>query len=159
MLIIRYLYQQKVVTAITSPISKICQYLSALLCVDTYLYVFNDGSMIAQEVVIKAQRLLNSWNEVLKYTRGELKLSKCHWTLQYYLWQNGTYAHTSSTVSTINIRSESFSTTTDHIPSGKIRIIIGVQIMPSNDSVDIVPFYQDKIKYCILRLKGTNLNP
>ena len=47
------------------------------MCVDdTDLYVFNDGSMSAQEVVIKAQKLLNAWHEALKYTEGDLKLFK-----------------------------------------------------------------------------------
>ena len=36
---------------------------------------------------------------------------------------------------------------------------MGVPITPSNDSVAIVLFYQDKIKYYVTRLKGTNLNP
>ena len=68
-LLIRYLHQQKVVTSITSPISKILQYLADLLHVDdTDLYVFNDGSMRAQKGVIKSQRLLNVWHEALKHT-------------------------------------------------------------------------------------------
>ena len=75
----QYLHQQKVVTSITSPISKIYQYLAALMHVDdTYLYVFNDGSMSAQEVVIKSKKLLNAWHEDLKHTGGDLKLSKCY---------------------------------------------------------------------------------
>ena len=59
--LIRYLHQQKVVTAITSPISKLCQYLAALLYVDdTDLYVFNNGVNSTQEIILKAQRLLNA---------------------------------------------------------------------------------------------------
>ena len=45
---------------------------------DTDHYVFNDGSMSALEVVIKAQLLLNFWYEALKFTGGDLKLSKCY---------------------------------------------------------------------------------
>ena len=63
------LRQQKVVTSITSPISKISQLLAALMHVDdTDLYVFDDGSMRELEVVIKSQRLLNAWHEALKLT-------------------------------------------------------------------------------------------
>ena len=77
--LIWYLRQQKVATAITLPISKIHQFLASLMHVDdTDLYVFNDGSMSSLEVVIKAQRLLNAWHEALKFTGGELKLSKCY---------------------------------------------------------------------------------
>ena len=44
--LIRYLYQQKVVTAVISPISKMSQFLAALLYVDdTDLYVFNNNQM------------------------------------------------------------------------------------------------------------------
>ena len=59
--LIRHLYQQKVVTSITTPISKSCQLLSALLCVDDKdLYVFNSGSDNTENIVAKAQRLLQS---------------------------------------------------------------------------------------------------
>ena len=68
---------------------KISQLLSALIHVDdTDLYVFNHGSMRALEVVIKAQRLLKAWHEALKFTGGDLKLSKCYWTLQKCPWHN-----------------------------------------------------------------------
>ena len=40
-----------------------------------------------------------------------------------------------------------------------MRMLVDIPIIPSNDSVAIVSFYQDKIKEHILRLKGTNLNP
>ena len=115
--------------------------------------------MGAQEFVIKDQRLFNAWNERLKCTGGDLTLSKCYWTFKDYLWQNGTRACTSSIVITIIASSESSSTTIDHIPSGKMRTLVEVPIMPYNDSVAIVSFYQDNIKYYILRLKGANLNP
>lgn len=38
-------------------------------------------------------------------------------------------------------------------------ILVRVPIVPSNDSPAIVYFYQDKIKYYVTRLKGSNLNP
>ena len=65
--LIRYLYQKKVVTTITSTMSKLCQLIAALLCVDSAdLCVFNSGSDNTTEVVVKAQRLLNSWHDALK---------------------------------------------------------------------------------------------
>ena len=61
MFLIIHLNQQKVVTSITSPMSKIFQFLSSLMYVDdTDLYVFNDGSMRVLKVVINAQQLLNA---------------------------------------------------------------------------------------------------
>ena len=81
--LIRCLYQQKIVTSITSPISKLSQFLAALMHVDdTDLYVINDGFVCALEVVTKAQRLLNVWHGALRFTGRDLKLSKCYWTLQ-----------------------------------------------------------------------------
>ena len=38
-------------------------------------------------------------------------------------------------------------------------MLVGVPIIPSNDSAGIVFFYQDKINNYINRLKGSNLNP
>ena len=66
-------------TSITSPISNLSQPLAALMYVDgTDLYVFNDGTMNALTVVIKAQILLNAWHEALQFTGGDLKLTKCY---------------------------------------------------------------------------------
>ena len=85
MFLIRYLYQQKVVTCITSPISKLSQLLAALMHVDdTDLYIFNDGLTCTLEVITKAQKLLDAWHEALRFTGGDLKLSKYYWTLQDY---------------------------------------------------------------------------
>ena len=85
----RCLYQQKVVTSITSPISKMSQFLAALMYVDDAdLYVVNDGSICALEVVIGSQKLLNTWHESLRFTGCDLKLLKWYWMLQDYQWQN-----------------------------------------------------------------------
>ena len=40
-----------------------------------------------------------------------------------------------------------------------MRTLVEVPVMPYNNSVAIVSFYQDNIKYYFLRLKGANLNP
>lgn len=52
--LIRYLYQQQVVTNIISPVSKLSQCLAALLYADDAdLYVFNDAQFKTEEVLIK----------------------------------------------------------------------------------------------------------
>ena len=158
--LIRCLYQQKVVTSFTSPISKLSQLLAALMYVDdTEFYVFNDGTMDASTVVSKAQNLLNAWHEALKFTGGELKLPKCYWTLQDYHWHNSRCTSSCSTTSTICINSNNVPKVINHVPSDKMRILVGVPIVPSNDSAAIVSHYQDKIIEYVTRLKGTNLNP
>ena len=59
--LIRHLYKQKVVTYITSPISKRSQFIATLMHVDdTDLYAFNNGFMCTLELITKAQRLLNA---------------------------------------------------------------------------------------------------
>ena len=45
---------------------------------DTDLYVFNDGSSDVSAVVLKAKQLLDAWHAALKFTDGDLKLSKCY---------------------------------------------------------------------------------
>ena len=53
--LVRYIYQQKVVTSTISPISTLSQLLAALMHVDdTDLYVFNDGFMNTLDVVSKS---------------------------------------------------------------------------------------------------------
>ena len=59
--LIRYFYQQKVVTSFASHISNLSQLLATLVYVyDTDLYVFKDGTMDALTVSIKTQSLLNT---------------------------------------------------------------------------------------------------
>ena len=77
--LVRHLHSKKVTVAITSPISRSILPLAALIFIDdTDLCVFNSGADNAEEVVIKAQYLLDAWYEVLKFTGGDLKLSKCY---------------------------------------------------------------------------------
>ena len=67
------------------PLSGIVIPLAALIFVDdTDLYVFNSGSKTIEELVLKAQQLLDGWHFILKFTEGDLKLSKFYCTLQDY---------------------------------------------------------------------------
>ena len=158
--LIRHLYQQKVITSFTSQVSKLSQFLAVLMCTDGIdLCVFNDGTMDASAVVLKAQNLLNAWHEALKFTGSDLKLLKCYWTLQDYHWQNGKCTYSCSTINTISISSDNMPKVIKHVPSDKMKILVGIPIVPSNDSAAIVSHYQDKITEYITRLKGTNLNP
>ena len=58
--LIRFLYQQNVVTNTNSPISKLSQFLVGLLYADgTDLYAFNSDTDTTIDIVFKAQRLLS----------------------------------------------------------------------------------------------------
>ena len=77
--LVRYLYSKNLNTHLTTPVSKIVMLLAALIFVDdTDLYVFNSGSETTEEIVLKAQRLLDAWHHILQFTGGDLKLSKCY---------------------------------------------------------------------------------
>ena len=94
----------------------------------------------------------------MRFTGGDLKLSKCYWTLQDYQWQNCKCIYSSSTVTTISISTENSSTVIKHVPSKKMIMLVDVPTIHYYDSVAIVLFYQDKINNYVTRLKGTNLN-
>ena len=65
------------VTQLITTISGLIVSLVALFRVDdTDLYVFNSGINSENDAVDKAQKLLNSWHEMLKVTGVNLKLSK-----------------------------------------------------------------------------------
>ena len=77
--LVRYLYSKRVVSHLMIPISGLVVALAALIYVDdTDLYVFNDSNSSAEEVVNKAQVLVDTWHAVLQLTGGDLKLSKCY---------------------------------------------------------------------------------
>ena len=83
--LVRYLYSKNLTTQLLILLSGIIIPLVALIFVDdTNLYVFNSGSEMTEELVLKAQRLLDTWHFILKFTEGDLKLLKCYSTLQDY---------------------------------------------------------------------------
>ena len=64
--LVQYLYSKNLNTYLTTPISKIVMPLAALIFVDdTDLYVFNSGSETTEEIVLKVQRLLDTWYHIL----------------------------------------------------------------------------------------------
>ena len=85
--LVRYLYSKNLTTSISSPITNMILPLVALIFVDdTDICVFNSGSETTEELVVKAQKFLDAWHHMLTFTGGNLKLSKCYWTLQDYKW-------------------------------------------------------------------------
>lgn len=155
-----YFYQQKVVASVTTPISKLFKLLAALLYVDdTDLYVFNSGSDNNQDIVSKGKSLLHAWYEVLKVTGGDLKLAKCYWTLQAYSWQDRLCTCNTSTSSTISIANNNLNTKIMDVPTNKIRTLVGILVIPSNDYHEVDLCYQNKIKECTFRVQNTTLSP
>ena len=59
--LVQYLYSKNLNTHLTIPILKIVMPLAALIFVDnTDLYVFNSGSETTEEIILKAQHLLDA---------------------------------------------------------------------------------------------------
>ena len=78
--------------------------LAALIFVDDAdLHVSNSGSDAVEELVVKAQRLLDSWHNIVKFTGGDLKLSKCYWKLQDYEWKHGKCVMISHTAHSLHV--------------------------------------------------------
>ena len=83
--LVRYLYSKNLTTHLLTPLSGIVIPLAALIFVDdTDLYVFNSGLETIEDLVLKAQQLLDAWHYILKFTGEDLKLSKYFWILQDY---------------------------------------------------------------------------
>ena len=77
--LVRYLHKKNAVTHLMTPISRLVVAIAALICVDdTDLHAFNDGDSITEEIVRKAQRLVDTWHAVLQVTGGDLKHCKCY---------------------------------------------------------------------------------
>ena len=88
-----------------------------------------------------------------------MKLSEYHCALQDYLWQDRVYAHTRTTSEMIYIHNDNYNATIKYFSTENMRVLVGVPITPSNESKNIVLFYQDKIKDHIFQLKSTNIGP
>ena len=77
--LVRYLYSSQLVLVRTLVISKVAYQLASFLYVDdTDIVVLNSRSELAEEVVVRAQLLLDRWQYTLQVTGRELKFSKCY---------------------------------------------------------------------------------
>ena len=86
-ILVRYLYALNLVTEHHTPISGALFSLAALVYVDdSDLNILNLNQKSTVEVLEEAQALLNAWHFALRTSGGELKLEKCFWTLQDYVW-------------------------------------------------------------------------
>ena len=156
--ILRFLCQQKVLTTLVSPISKLTQLLVALRNVDgTDLDVFNIGDDSTQCVVIKVQHLPNDWHTELKVTGRDLKHSKCYWTLQEHTWDKGRCIMNTDSFSNIKIATNSTIIHIVHVFPLKMRSLVGITITSSNSNEDMRLF--KKITSNGRPLNATNSNP
>ena len=84
------MYDSKWVSIWRTSISNSTYALLGFLYVDNIdIVALNQGRELEEEVVARAQLLLDHWQFALQLTGGELKFSKCFWTLQSYTWKNG----------------------------------------------------------------------
>ena len=68
-----------------TPISQMCYQIALLLYIDdTDLPLHNKGNESVVEIVACAQSTVSTWHKDLKYTSGNIKISKSSWTLQAY---------------------------------------------------------------------------
>ena len=158
--LVRYLHSKKVTTEIISPISRVVLPLATLIFVDdTDLHVFNSGSDSAEEVVIKAQRLLDAWHEVLKFTGGDLKLSKSYWTLQDYQWKQGKCKKIINTNHKLHIVENGQRKEIPHLQANKTRVLVGVPINPGHEEKQLATIYMEKTQGYIDKLATCKLSP
>ena len=148
--LVRYLYSSQWVSVKTLVISKVAYQLAGFLYVDdTNIIALNSGLELAEEVMTRAQLLLDRWQYTLQVTGGELKFSKCYWTLQSYSWKNGRYTLNSESLFTILIIDRDKRVPIEHIALQKSQMLVRVEVVPSHDLDAILPFYQSKIsQYC-----------
>ena len=77
--LIRYLYSKNLTSYLSTPFSGTIVSLAILIFVDdTDLHIFNCGADTTDNLVHKVQRLLDAWYRILRFTGGDLKLSKCY---------------------------------------------------------------------------------
>ena len=158
--LVRYLHSKKVTAEISSLITKATLPLAALIFVDdTDLYVFNSGTDNAEEAVTKVQSLLDAWHEILKFTGGDLKLSKCYWTLQDYQWKQGKCKMIVNTNHKLRIVENGQKKEMPHLQANKTRVLVGVPINPCHEEAQIVTMFTEKAKNCIDRLATSSLKP
>ena len=157
--LVRYLHKKNVVTHLMTPISRLVVAIAALIYVDdTDLHVFNDGDSSTEEIVRKAQRLVDTWHAVLQVTGGDLKHCKCYWTLQDYRWSNGICYMKIDTDRTLLLPDNGTRKAIKHVPADVARVLVGVPICPSHEEQPVVDILNKKIAGYIEKLTVCKLN-
>ena len=158
--LVRYLYSKNLTTPICTPISRAVLPLAALIFVDdTDLYVFNSGSDTTEEVVMKGQQLLDAWHDILKFTGGDLKLSKCYWTLQDYQWSQGKCKMISDTSYSLHIVENGQKKDIPYLKADQTRVLVGVPINLYHDEKQTVIMIDNKLQYYADKLATSKLQP
>ena len=158
--LVRYLYSKNLTTPICTLISRAVLPLAALIFVDdTDLYVFNSGSDTTEEVVMKGQRLLDAWHDILKFTGGDLKLSKCYWTLQDYQWSQGKCKMISDTSYSLHIVENGQKKDIPYLKADQTRVLVRVPINLYHDEKQTVMMIDNKLQYYADKLATSKLQP
>ena len=102
--------------------------------------------------------MIDTWHAVLQLTGGDLKYSKCYWTLQDYQWNNGVCFLKIDTDKTLLLTDNGNRKALEHIPADVARVLVGVLICPSHKEKPVVDILNDKIAGYIEKLSSCTLN-
>ena len=156
--LVKYLYNKKVTTQLSAPVSRIVMPLAALMFADdTDLYVFNSGIDTTKEIVVKAQKLLDVWYNILTITGGNLKLSKCYWTLQDYQWHQGECEMTHPASHKLHIDLNNHRKEVMHLRADQMRTLVGVPMQLNHQNDQIITSILDKTKVHQIKLINCKL--
>ena len=102
--------------------------------------------------------MLNTWHRGLSYTGGDLKESKCFWTIQDYTWKDGKCSLVKDTQLQLVIKQNQKDTPIKFIPPDEPRMLVRVIIFPSHDPAKIIPYFDLKLSEYSARLEISTLS-
>ena len=82
------------------------QCIGSLFVDDTNLIVIGDEKEELEDIRVRQQKSLTCWENVLQFTGGALKSSKCYWYLIDFTWQQGIWKYADTTNSICYIRGD-----------------------------------------------------
>ena len=125
---------------------------------DSDLNVLNLNQKTTLEVVEEAQALLNAWHFALRISGGELKLEKCFWTLQDYVWEKDECVLSRFTPYQLTVNMHGQSQPLSFLSPYKTRTLVGSAINPDNYTLEIVESFTSKIAQLSGKLSQLSLS-
>ena len=125
---------------------------------DADLKIDNKVNESTNKIIHRAQAILTAWHQALHISGGELKLEKCYWTLQYYVWRDNVATLRSDKTMDLCLNIEQQAQKLPYIPPHQSRTLVGASTNPANDNSTIHALFQSKLNQHVATLQPSNLS-
>ena len=123
--------------------------LAQLFINDTDLHIENSGRESNRKMINWAQTILNTWYQALRLTGRELKLDKCYWIMQSYVWKDNKITLVRENSEQLILSFNDEERIIPYVPTYISYTLVGISTNLANDNASIYILFQDKLNQYI----------